>query len=86
MKVRPVSTLTALMAMTLATSAAEPEITAVDAACPGLIAHITLKDYDGDHLLQLCVAPQGFSINGGVVTLSVYNNSADGIFHDSFEL
>ncbi|MEO5625485.1 MAG: hypothetical protein ABIQ70_05715 [Dokdonella sp.] len=74
-----------MIATTLATHAVEPNDVLAAAGCPGLVANITLQDYDGTHLLQLCVAPGGFSINAGVVTLSVYDNQSDGIFHNSFE-
>ena len=72
------------MAMALTTDAArsQDQMTAV---CPGLTARIVLDDYDGAHLMQLCTGPQGFSINGGVVNLQVYDNQADGIFHNAFD-
>lgn len=71
--------------MAFTTDTARSEGENATAACPGLIARITLDDYDGAHLLRLCVAPQGFSINGGVVSLHVYDNNADGLFHNAFD-
>ena len=86
MTMRAVLALTGgMLAMTFATQAAEPDDGITTLGCPGLIAHINLQDYTGTHALQLCVAPGGFGINGGVLTLSVYDNQADGIFHNSFE-
>ena len=71
------------MAIALATDTAHSQDTA--AGCPGLTARITLNDYDGAHLMQLCVASNGFSITGGALNLYVYDNGADGIFHNGFE-
>ncbi|MEO6687883.1 MAG: hypothetical protein ABIS07_13245 [Dokdonella sp.] len=86
MTIRSVLALTGgILAVTFASHAAESDDALTVGACPGLVAHINLQDYDGMHALQLCVAPGGFSINGGVVTLSVYDNQSDGIFHNSFE-
>lgn len=73
------------MVVTFATDAAQTEEQTLTAACPGLIARITFLDYDGPHVEQLCVAPQGFSISGGAVNLSVYDNASNGIFHNGFE-
>jgi len=53
--------------------------------CPGLVAHVTLSDYDGTHSLPLCVAPGGFNVSGGIVTLKVYDPASDGIFHNDFD-
>ena len=72
-----------LIAMTLPTDAAEDESAALP--CPGLIAHITFLDYDGQHPVQMCVAAGGFSFNGSNVTLRLYDNGADGIYHNGFE-
>ena len=55
------------------------------AACPGMIADILLSDYDGQHSLQLCVAPQGLRITGNTVHLDVYDGLSDGVFHNGFD-
>jgi uncharacterized membrane protein len=73
------------MAVTLTTDTARSQEDSAAAVCNGLIAHITLDDYDGAHAMQLCVAPNGFSITGNVVSLHVYDNMADGLFHNAFE-
>lgn len=75
------------MTVALATDAPQPEnASATTAGCPGLTAQITLNDYLGTHLMQLCVAAQGLSITGGVANLHLYDNQADGIFHNGFEV
>lgn len=71
--------------MAFATDAAQTLEKSATAACPGLVARIEFLDYDGSHVEQLCVAPQGFSISGGTINLSVYDNASDGIFHNGFE-
>ena len=74
------------MAAALATDVAQPSIESGTVACPGLTANITLDDYEGQHVLMLCVAPQGLSISGGVVNLHVYDYLSDGIFHNGFQV
>lgn len=75
------------MAVAFATDVPHPQSTSVvTAGCPELTAQITLNDYDGTHVLLLCVAPQGLSISGGTVKLQVYDNQADGLFHNGFEI
>lgn len=74
------------MAAALATDVAQPEVESVAAVCPGLTANITLNDYEGQHVLLLCVAPQGLSISGGAVNLHVYDYLSDGIFRNGFEV
>ena len=54
-------------------------------ACPGMVANILLSDYDGQHALQLCVAPQGQRIVGNTVHLDVYDGLSDGVFHNGFD-
>jgi hypothetical protein len=73
------------IAMTFATNMAQAQDEATAAGCPGLAAHIIISDYDGDHLVQMCVASQGLSIEAGVVNLHVYDNASDGIFHNGFD-
>lgn len=55
-------------------------------ACPGLVAHVQIHDYDGAHAAQLCVTPGGFNVNGGVVSLDMYDPTANGIFHNGFDV
>ena len=74
------------MALALATDVPQPESASAAAlGCPSLTAQITFNDYDGAHTIQMCVAPQGLSISGGTVNLHVYDNQADGLFHNGFE-
>jgi hypothetical protein len=44
----------------------------VAAACPGLVAHIVLTDYDGVHVTTACVAPGGLAIHQNSLTLVAY--------------
>jgi hypothetical protein len=74
---------TAAIAVRTDTAQAQADITA--GACPGMTALIVLSDYDGQHSLQLCVAPQGLHINGSTVHLDVYDGLSDGIFHNGFD-
>ena len=73
------------MAIPFASDAARPEDQPANAACPGLTANIVFNDYDGTRVIQMCVAPNGLSITGNAVNLHVYDNQADGIFHNGFE-
>lgn len=54
--------------------------------CPGLNAHVVVRDYDGPLVIDLCVEPQGFGITGDTVNLRVHDPYADGLFHSEFEL
>lgn len=74
------------MVSALATETVQTRADSTTSACPGLIANITLDDYDGQHVMALCVAPHGFSLSGGAVNLQVYDNLSDGIFHNGFEV
>ena len=80
------ATLGSALALALATDVAQSEDQAMTAACPGPIARITLNDYEGSHLLLLCVAARGLGITHGVVSLNVYDNTSDGLFHNGFEI
>jgi hypothetical protein len=73
------------MTMAFTTDAAQPEEELAAAACPGLTANITFNDYDGTHLVRMCVAPLGLSISAGVVNLRLYDNESDGLFHNGFD-
>lgn len=70
--------------MVFASNAAQPESVSAATGCPGLVANIEIQDYDGEQVLQLCVAPQGLNISNGILNLRVYDSS-DGIFRNSFE-
>lgn len=80
------ATLGSAIALALATDVAQSEEQGVTTACPGSIARITLNDYEGAHVLVLCVASHGLSITHGVVNLNVYDNASDGLFHNGFEV
>jgi hypothetical protein len=54
--------------------------------CPGLKAHIVVRDYDGPLVIDLCVEPQGFSLTGDTVNLRGNDPYIDGLFHSEFEL
>ena len=73
------------MAMAMASDVAQSEDAASIIGCHGPVANITINEYDGPHLLQMCVSPQGLRISGGVVNLSVYDSESDGLFHNGFE-
>ena len=73
------------MAMAMASDVAQSEDAASIIGCHGPVANITLYEYDGPHLLQMCVSPQGLRISGGVVNLNVYDGESDGLFHNGFE-
>lgn len=53
--------------------------------CPGLAAHVVVHEYDGPLTIDLCVAPQGFSITGDTVNLRIHDPYTDGLFHSEFE-
>lgn len=53
--------------------------------CPGAQAHVVLRDYDGDVAVTACVAPNGLIISGGVVSLTVYDPTMNGLFRSGFE-
>lgn len=69
----------------LASRAGSTDSGVTTAGCPGLVAHITLSDYDGTHSLPFCVVPGGFNVSGGVVSLHVYDPGVDGIFRNDFD-
>ena len=79
----PAAALGACLAMTFASDAAPSQGESPTAVCRGLMARIVFNDYDGAHLVQMCTS--GLSVSAGVVTLNVYDNKADGIFHNAFE-
>ena len=54
--------------------------------CPGLNAHVVVRDYDGPLTIDLCVEPQGFSLTGDTVNLRIHDPYTDGLFHNEFEL
>ncbi len=87
MAIRPILAiaLSSSMVVALATDVAPPANESARSGCPSLTARITLNDYDGVHVMQLCVTSQGFSITAGTVNLHVYDNLSDGIFHNGFE-
>jgi len=68
------------------TSSALEDPDSVEVACPTFIAHIVLHDYDGAHAVTACVAPGGLQIQQNSVTLIVYDNLSDGLFHSGFEV
>ena len=77
--------LAAPIAAAFASEAGSTDAGANGGGCPGLVAHASLSDYDGAHSLSLCVAPGGFNVSGGVVTLKIYDPASDGIFHNGFD-
>lgn len=53
--------------------------------CPGLNAHVVVRDYDGPVTIDLCVEPGGFSITGDTVNLRIHDPYTDDLFHATFE-
>lgn len=53
--------------------------------CPGLKAHVVVRDYDGPVTIDLCVEPGGFSITGDTVNLRIHDPYTDELFHGTFE-
>lgn len=83
----PAVAVAAAVAVALPASMLEPApARAQTAGCPGLNAHVVVQDYDGPLTIDLCVAPQGFSLTGDTVNLRIHDPYADGLFHNAFEL
>jgi hypothetical protein len=64
---------------------ADPALDAAALACPNGQARIVFHDYDGEHTVLECLTPNGLVISAGLVSLQVYDGSADGIFHNGLD-
>ncbi len=82
----PAVALAAALAAALPASMLESDTArAQTTGCPGLNAHVVVHEYDGPLTIDLCVAPQGFSITGDTVNLRIHDPYTDGLFHSEFE-
>lgn len=52
-------------------------------ACPGARVELTIGDYDGPVVLDLCVSRMNYA--GSVLHASLYAPDVDGIFRNGFE-
>lgn len=88
MPVRPTSAaaLAAALAALPASLLESDTALAQTTSCPGLAAHVVVRDYDGPLTIDLCVEPQGFGLTGDTVNLRIHDPYADGLFHSEFEL
>lgn len=82
----PAAAIAVALAVALPASLLESDIArAQTAGCPGLNAHVVVRDYDGPFIIDLCVEPRGFSITGNTVNLRLHDPYTDNLFHSEFE-